>query len=70
MVSFDRSEKKPLFVSVFIVTFSIFMNIKAFLGSAQKAHMITVEPVGPLARLPEKNKIRHFSDFNRLNRLT
>jgi hypothetical protein len=50
MVSLDRSEKKPLFVSVFIVTFSIFLDIKAFIGSAQHAHMITVEPVGPLAR--------------------
>jgi hypothetical protein len=42
------------------------MNIKAFVGSAQKAHMIMVEPVGPLACLPEKHKIKHFSDFNRL----
>jgi hypothetical protein len=33
----------------------------------QNAHMIWVEPVGPLARLPVKNKIRHFSDFNGLN---
>ena len=43
------------------------MNVKAFIGLAQKAHMVMVEPVDPLARLPEKNKIRHFSDFNRLN---
>jgi len=34
--------------------------------------MIWVEPVGPLARLPGKNRIKYFSNlngFNRLNRL-
>jgi len=29
--------------------------------------MIWVEPVGPFAGLPGKNKIGHFSDFNGLN---
>ncbi len=45
---------------------SIFTNIKEFIESAQNAHIIWVEPVGPFAR---KNKIRHFSDSNGLSRL-
>jgi hypothetical protein len=46
---------------------SVFMDCKVFIGSAQNAHIIWVEPVGPLACLPGKNKIRYFSDLNGLN---
>ena len=40
---------------------------EAITKTTQGVNWIGVEPVVPLARLPVKNKIRHFSDFNGLN---